>query len=88
MKRKIWSILWHSPASPIWKTGITADDFYNGQESQIPEDSLPVIFRYRLSGGRTVLRQYAVEREKISETLTQLMEDNEYRKDLFPVIPY
>ena len=67
------------------ENGITADDFYNGQESQIPEDSLPVIFRYRLSGGRTVLRQYAVEREKISETLTQLMEDNEYRKDLFPV---
>ena len=67
------------------ENGITADDFYNRQESQIPEDSLPVVFRYRLSGGRTVLRQYAVEREKISETLTQLMEDNEYRKDLFPV---
>lgn len=67
------------------ENGITADDFYNGQESQIPEDSLPVVFRYRLSGGRTVLRQYAVEREEISETLTQLMEDNEYRKDLFPV---
>lgn len=67
------------------ENGITADDFYNGQESQIPEDSLPVIFRYRLSGGRTVLRQYAVEREEISETLAHLMEDNEYRKDLFPV---
>ena len=65
------------------ENGITADDFYNGQE--IPEDSLPVIFRYRLSSGRTVLRQYVVGREEISETLTQLMEDNEYRKELFPV---
>ena len=65
------------------ENGITADDFYNGQE--IPEDSLPVIFRYRLSSGRTVLRQYVVGREEISETLTQLMENKEYREDLFPV---
>ena len=66
------------------ENGLTADQF-TGLVSKIPDDSLPVIFRYRLSGGRTVLRQYTVDREKVSETLAQLMGNNEYRDELFPV---
>lgn len=66
------------------KKGLTADEF-TGLVDEIPDDSLPVIFRYRLSSGRIVLRKYAVGREEISETLKQLMENNTYRKDLFPV---
>lgn len=67
------------------KEGVTPDQFYTPDETDIPEGYLPVIFRYRLSGGRTVLRQYATSQDETAETLEQLLENESYRKQLFPV---
>lgn len=67
------------------KDGLTPDMFYSADETDIPEGYLPAVFRYRTSGGRTVLRQYTVSKKETEETLTQLLEDQEYRKQLFPV---
>lgn len=66
------------------ENGITADDFYSYTED-IPDNCLPAVFRYRLSSGRTVLREYAVDYDKAEKVVKKLLESDEYRKQLFPV---
>lgn len=67
------------------ESGISTEFLY---EAPLSEDTLaytPTVFRYRLSGGRTVFRKYAVRNEDLAQVLGQLLDQEDFRKELFPI---
>ena len=65
------------------KNGVNTANLYSGDVNS--EGYVSVLFRYRLSGGRTVMRQYAVSAGQAEQALTKLLENEDYRRDLFPI---
>ena len=49
------------------------------------EDFFSAVFRYRLTDGRIINRQYALRYSDTADALRDLLESREYRKCLFPV---
>ena len=68
-----------------FKNGITTDSIYNDSESDAARDYTCTVFRYKLSGGHTVVRQYVISREEASQALEQLLEYEDYKRALFPI---
>ena len=64
------------------KNGIDSQNVYDGNTDD--GNYLSAVFRYRLSGGRTIARQYAVAYEDAAGALEELLGSTEYRKQIFP----
>ena len=54
-------------------------------EKNAGENFFSAVFRYRLSGGRTISRQYALKYSDAADALRELMKSSEYRERLFPI---
>lgn len=67
------------------ENGITPQNIHSGSGDFDSDSFIPAVFRCRLSGGRTVIREYVVEKSGAADALEQLMRDQDYRKKLFPV---
>lgn len=67
--------------------GLTPKNAYDtdGSTGDDTEACFSALFRYRLSNGRTVNRQYALTYSDTADALKELMESREYRKQLFPI---
>ena len=63
--------------------GLTRKNVYDTDDNT--EVCFSALFRYRLSNGRTVNRQYALTYSDAAGALKELMESREYRKQLFPI---
>ena len=64
------------------KNGIDSQNVYDGNTDD--GNYLSAVFRYRLSGGRTITRQYAVAYKDAAGALEELLGSTEYRKQIFP----
>ena len=54
-------------------------------EKNAGENFFSAVFRYRLTNGRTVNRQYAIRYSDAADTLRELLDSREYREQIFPV---
>jgi len=63
--------------------GLTPKNVYDTDDNT--EVCFSALFRYRLSNGRTVNRQYALTYSDAAGALKELMESQEYRKQIFPI---
>lgn len=63
--------------------GLTPKNVYDTDDNT--EVCFSALFRYRLSNGRTVNRQYALTYSDAAGALKELMESREYRKQIFPI---
>lgn len=66
------------------ENGILPDSINNGI-SVSEEDYILSTFRYRLNSGRTVFRNYAVQKKDMEKALKHLLDDTDYRRQIFPV---
>lgn len=67
------------------ENGITPQNIHEGSEDFDSDEFIPAVFRCRLTGGRTVTRCYIIGKAEAEAALGQLMQDQEYREQLFPV---
>lgn len=67
------------------ENGITPQNVHAGSEDFDSDSFIPAVFRCRLYGGRTVARKYVIEKSGAADAFGQLMQDQDYRKKLFPV---
>lgn len=66
------------------EAGITPE-YINMGSYEETSGYVSAIFQYRLKSGRTVARRYALRQEDILTALENLCENEDYRRDLFPV---
>lgn len=66
------------------EAGITPK-YINGESYEETSGYVSAIFQYRLKSGRTVARRYVLRQEDILATLETLCQNEDYRRDLFPV---
>ena len=66
------------------EAGITPD-YINMASGEETAGYISAIFQYRLNSGRTVARQYALRQEDILAALETLCENEDYRRELFPI---
>ncbi len=60
------------------------ENLENGIDAQDNPDYINALFRYKLSGGRVVSRQYPVRYEDAAAALEEVLDNQNYRKELFP----
>ena len=66
--------------------GFTPQAVISSQDSgALQDDYVNTVFVFRMKSGRTVLRQYCVERAAALDALSALCEDDAFRQGLFPV---
>ena len=67
------------------ENGITPDSVYESASNHTDSEYMTAVFHYKLNSGRTVSRQYAIQRDELKEAMTGFLADEEYRRRLFPV---
>ncbi len=60
------------------------ENLENGIDGQNDSGYIETLFRYKLSNGRIVSRQYPIKYENAVTTLEKVLDNKEYRKELFP----
>lgn len=66
--------------------GITPEALdYSSAGSEMAEGYINTLFCYKMKSGREVVRRYCLERESVLSALERLSEDEEFRRELFPV---
>ena len=65
------------------KSGINAQDSYSDDFDS--SRYAAVLLQYKLSGGNTVMRRYAVNIDKAENALRELLQSEDYRRDIFPI---
>lgn len=55
------------------------------EEKDAGEEFFSAVFRYRLSNGRIIRRQYALRYSDATDALKELLKSSDYRKRLFPI---
>ena len=65
------------------KNGINAQDSYSDDFDS--SRYAAVLLQYKLSGGNTVMRRYAVNIDKAENALRELLQSEDYRRDIFPI---
>ena len=64
--------------------GITPEAVDTG-DSRETSGCINAVFQYRLKNGRTVVRRYPLQRESVLNALTRLFENEDFRRELFPI---
>lgn len=67
------------------ENGIDARNLHSGEIDEGSEQYISALFRYKLSGGRTVTRTYAVTYDDAADALDEMLKSDAYRKELFPI---